>query len=134
MRIRKSRRTVICLALFILIFGLYTNNQRTDNLEICVSETSAPILSCHATVNMDKACTAEMLGHYEQIELHQYAGCSVKQKREFKENFYAVCPAYDLLSESEQSVVFLLEMCAKGQTGEEQITTYIHKSDGKKRI
>lgn len=134
MRMKNSRRGVICLALFLLFFGLYTNNQRTDNLEICVSKTRNSIFFDHATVNMDKACTAEMLGHYEQVELHQYAGCSAKNRREFRENLCYIYPNNVLLSKSEKSSVFLSDNYEKWQPREEQITTYIHKSDGKKRI
>lgn len=135
MRIKK-RRFICCVLVFLIaISGMYFDNTQSKSIFSCASDINNAVYIHLADKTYDDncACTAEVLGIRSHVVIKQMSNGSLGSKRVIK-NSIDFLPV-DIINLS-QVILFskseVNQFCNSFQ--DEFITTYIHKSDGKKRI
>lgn len=131
---KSSKIVWFLLAIFVLVAGIRFENNHADSSFAYPSEReTSRILLCHGVIDEGKVCTAEMLENHNNTGLQRTACRYINPKREVRLLFCFLCEASDCISRQ--------KFYAKSEITQffypkanELVTTYIHKSDGKKQI
>lgn len=134
MRIKSSKTICFFLAVLALLSGIYFENIKMDSSFVCApAGVNASRFLAYPIINDAKACTTEMLEVHSSIGLQQLAGRYISQKREIKAPLDFLCSGFfSLLEERFFTGSKLVRFFHQKPHG--LVTSYIHRSDGKKRV
>ena len=134
MRGKSSKIVWFLLAIFVLVAGIRFENNHADSSFAYPSEReTSRILLCHGVIDEGKVCTAEMLENHNNVGLQRTACRYIHPKREIRQLFYFLYDDSDCILQQKFYVKSEVKQFSCPKTNE-LVTTYIHKSDGKKQI
>lgn len=132
---RKEQYRCLILAILVFLSGMWCENSMTGfRAENAAADAdNAYILSAGDAVGEAQLCTEEMLNVRTHAGLLQLAGRLIHQSGKARPAFAFLCS--DTLSLAEgKFYTGSEEISFSGQCPEELVVTYMHQSDGKKRI
>jgi len=135
MRIKDKKSICFIFIISALLSGMCFENVEMDSLFACrlLEETVSYIKSCDEAVQNREVCTTEMLGACNYLVVQQMTSGYVGQEGEIGEFHGPLCLDCIFLPKEKYLKAFVVIQCFY-QNPEEIVTSYIHKSDGKKRI
>ncbi|MBQ7841127.1 MAG: hypothetical protein IJ390_11695 [Lachnospiraceae bacterium] len=132
---RIKNRKLICLILAFFVFVMCADNAKADVslVRAPLKQANSYILSSDASFEKIQLCTTEMLGVHNDIGIRQTTGRFLSQRRDLMICLALILP--ELLSFNIRKYLTDGQVWQVPGAGlDKQITAYIHKSDGKKRI
>lgn len=133
---QKYRKLLCCmLAMAILFSGVYFESTQAESmfLNTSVESTLPGIYSNEAKIITSEACTAEMLGISDRFQTRLLTGGMIVNRREnqLAVDYLCLDNSLQLLT---NHVAALVRIHLPESNNGEVLLTYIHNSDGKKRI
>lgn len=134
MRLKNCKIVCIILAITFSLSGIYFDSTETGSpFTYTSTESTASGIELNHLISDAQACTSRMLGIKNTNDIKQLTERCFRQKRASQTSFACLYPYIFSLQEdnflTSSEITFTYSRCT-----DELITSYIHNSDGKKRI